>query len=123
MTLQSFEDLNVYKKAKELRQFIAAICRQLPVSEQWRLIDQMLRASRSITNQIAEGYGRFHFQENVQFCRIARGSLEELHDHMSICFEENYISEDDYNKFLSAKSEVRKLLNGYISFLKKRAAN
>lgn len=46
--------------------------------EKYELVSQMRRASRSVTHNIAEGYGRFHYQENIQFCRISRGSLHEL---------------------------------------------
>lgn len=46
--------------------------------EKYELVSQMRRASRSVTHNIAEGYGRFHYQENIRFCRISRGSLHEL---------------------------------------------
>jgi len=52
----------------------------------------MRRASRSVNHNIAEGYGRFPFQENIQFCRIARGSLFETLDHGIIALDEGYIS-------------------------------
>jgi len=70
-----FRDLEVWQKSKELRQKIWELCKQFPKEEKFRLSDQMIRASRSATACIAEGYGRFHYQENIQFCRQARGSL------------------------------------------------
>ena len=70
-----FRDLEVWKKCKELRQKNWELCKQFPKEEKFRLSDQMIRASRSATACIAEGYGRFHYQENIQFCRQARGSL------------------------------------------------
>jgi len=57
-------------------------------------VDQIIRAKRSVTANIAEGFGRYHFQENIQFCRTARGSLSELLDHMITSFDNLYISEE-----------------------------
>ena len=66
--IESFEDLFVYQKAREFSRKIAKLIKELPESEKFRLKDQMTRARRSITNNIAEGYGRFHYQENIQYC-------------------------------------------------------
>lgn len=77
MSLRSFEELEVYKKARTFRMEISQLCKTLPKDELYKLVDQMKRASCSVTNQITEGFGRFHYQENIQYCRIARGSLDE----------------------------------------------
>ena len=68
-----------------------------PKHEEYKLKDQLVRCLRSVTNNIAEGYGRFNYQENIQFCRISRGSLYEIIDHLIIAKEENYISENELN--------------------------
>ncbi len=80
----------------------------------------MIRASRSVTANIAEGHGRYHFQENIQFCRQARGSLYELLDHLTVALDENYISDDIFNIFKNKIFSIVKILNGYISYLKKQ---
>ena len=74
----TFETLDVWRKGRELRIVIRNLTITFPREEKYRLADQMIRASRSVTNNIAEGYGRFHYQENIQYCRQARGSLYEL---------------------------------------------
>ena len=84
------------------------------------LVNQIVRAARSVTNNIAEGYGRFHYQENIQFCRQARGSLYELIDHLNICFDEKYITEQKYSELKFNIYNIIKILNGYISYLKKQ---
>ncbi|TLD40549.1 MAG: hypothetical protein JETT_3186 [Candidatus Jettenia ecosi] len=71
-TKSTFETLEVWKEARELREEIPKLTKKLPVNERFRLSDQMIRASRSVTANIAEGYGRYHFQENIQYCRQAR---------------------------------------------------
>ena len=79
---------------KDLKPFIDS----LPKSEEYRLKDQIVRCLRSVTNNIAEGYGRFNYQENIQFCRISRGSLYEVIDHLLIAEEENYITKAELAK-------------------------
>jgi four helix bundle protein len=84
------------------------------------LTDQIIRASRSLTANIAEGHGRFHYQENSQFCRQGRRSLTETFDHLLCAFDENYISEIQLNQFRVQYELCLKLLNGYIGFLQRQ---
>ena len=117
--IKSFEDLECWKKARELREFIRPILSSFPTDEKYRLIDQIIRASRSTTNNIAEGYGRFHYQENIQFCRISRGSLFELIDHFIIAFEEGIISQKTLTDIKEKINRCLAILNGYINYLRK----
>jgi four helix bundle protein len=73
-----FRDLEVWQLCKSIRDEIWNLCKSFPKEEKYRLSDQMIRSSRSATDCIAEGYGRYHYQENIQFCRQARGSMYEL---------------------------------------------
>lgn len=123
ITKSTFETLEVWKEARALRQEISSLVKALPVDEKFRLADQMVRASRSVTANIAEGHGRYHFQENIQFCRQARGSLYELLDHLTVALDENYISDDIFNNFKNKIFSIVKILNGYISYLKKQKEN
>lgn len=116
---RSFEELDCWKKGRDLRLCIAEVCKIFPSSEKYRLVDQMIRSSRSVTNNIAEGYGRYHFKENIQFCRHSRGSLFELKDHIGICLEERYIDVHTYEKLNEMIVDVIIVLNGYIKFLSK----
>jgi|SRR6185436_5034065 len=115
-----FEDLDVWKESRNLRKSISLLIRKFPVSEKYNLCDQLLRSSRSICANIAEGYGRFHYQENIQFCRHSRGSLLETLDHLICAFDESYINESELNSFRKQYELILKLLNGYIKFLKKK---
>jgi four helix bundle protein len=96
------------------------LCKKFPAEEKFRLADQMIRASRSSTNNIAEGYGRFHFQENIQFCRQSRGSLFELIDHVLVAEECEYINNNEKEKLIDHIASAIRLLNGYIKYLRKR---
>jgi four helix bundle protein len=86
--VRDFKDLEVWKVARELRKEIYARSRALPDFEKYGLASQLRRAATSVTANIAEGFGRFSYQENVQFCRQARGSLFELADHLTTCVDE-----------------------------------
>ena len=119
-TKSTFEDLVVWKKARELRKEISELTKTFPKEEKYRLFDQMIRASRSVTANIAEGYGRFHFQENIQYCRQARGSLYELLDHFTVVLDEKYISVELHDEYKIKILNLIKILNGYIKYLKDR---
>jgi len=83
----------------------------------------MIRASRSSTACIAEGYGRFHYQENIQFCRQARGSLYELIDHVDVALDCDYIKTDYAENLINQIKTSIRILNGYIKYLKQRKKN
>ena len=120
MGYKSFEDLEVYKAAREFRKRIYQLIKKLPPEEKYNLAGQMRRASLSLTNNIAEGHGRYHFQENIQFCRISRGSLMELIDDLNTCIDEEYFPLDYLEDLKVEGYTVNKMLNGYISYLEKR---
>lgn len=75
----------------------------------------MLRAARSTTHNIAEGFGRYHYQENIQFCRQSRGSLFELKDQLICSLDEGFITEEDKDKGTVLIDKALTLLNGYIN--------
>ena len=120
MAYQSFEELNVWKKARELRKRLRELLKQFPSEERYRLSEQIIRASRSITANIAEGHGRFHYQENIQFCRTSRGSLSEVLDHLTVALDEHYITAAQLDEYRNEIKEIERMLNGYIAYLKKR---
>jgi four helix bundle protein len=115
---KSFEESECWKEARNLRLFIKNnIITKIPSSEKFVLIDQIKRSSRSVCNNISEGYGRYHFQENIQFCRIARGSLFETLDHAIIALDEGYILEEDLKELRVIHNKTLLILNGYIKYL------
>jgi four helix bundle protein len=119
---QTFEDLEVYQVAREFRKMMYRVARLLPEDEKIALASQIRRAAVSLTNNIAEGHGRFHFLEQIKFMLQARGSLEELLDDLNVCTDETYLSEDEIQKLKSEGWRVHKLINGYTRFLRGRAA-
>lgn len=118
----NFEDLEVWKECRLLRQQISILVKTFPAEEKYRLTDQLIRASRSVTANIAEGHGRYHYQENSQFCRHSRGSLTETLDHLICALDENLIVKEQLDGFRLQIEKCQKLLNGYIAFLQKKKA-
>ena len=114
--ITTFEDLEAWKSCREVYREVRKICRAMPKNE-FDLKDNILRAARSTTRNIAEGYGRFSYQENTQFCRISRGSLYEILDDIITLKEDEFI---DQNQYLMMRNKIEtaiKILNGYIKYL------
>ncbi len=116
-TYRGFEELEVWREARKLRQAIYALSKTLPADEKHVLVAQMRRAALSVTNNIAEGHGRFHYQENAQFLRLARGSLEEVLDDLTLCEDEQYAASERLERLRAQITCVGKLINGYIRYL------
>lgn len=114
----SLDDLELYQAAREFRKKIYRLVKLLPASERYCLEKQMRRAAVSITNNIAEGHGRWHVQENIQFCRVARGSIEEIIDDINICTDEDYAAEQLLSELKSGAYQLIHRLNGYVAYLR-----
>jgi four helix bundle protein len=120
MKIRSFEDLECWQACQRLRLFIARdFVPSLPKDEKYRLGDQVLRAARSTTANIAEGYGRFHYLDNAKFCSNARGSCCEVLDHLITARDEGMIGEELLAKGRALVDEALRLLNGYLHYLQR----
>jgi four helix bundle protein len=119
-SFRTFEDLEVYKKARDFRKRMYAVARGLPDFEKYELGPQIRRASVSLTNNIAEGHGRYHYLDEIKFELQARGSLAELADDLNVCEDEHYLSPADVADLKKQAREVQRLINGYIRFLRNR---
>jgi four helix bundle protein len=117
---RTFETLEVWKKGRDFRNSISELVEKFPGNEEYQLRDQLLWSSRSITANIAEGYDRYHYQENLQFCRQSRGSLFETLDHLSVALDERYIDEDEFERYKEDFEKLLRLINGYIAYIKKK---
>ncbi len=113
------EDFELYQAGREFRNKIYQVIRRLPADERYCLGPQMRRAAISVTNNIAEGHGRWHFQENTRFCRIARGSVDEIVDDLNICLDQSYIDPSLAELMKTEAYELIRRLNSYIAYLQK----
>jgi four helix bundle protein len=118
----TFEDLECWKAARELRQFVVEnVVRRLPVDERFRLCSQLLDAARSGHNNIAEGHGRFHFLDKVKFLSNARGSVTETLDHVIDAVDEGFVSPPVLAEVRTRVEKTIRLINGYAAFLRRSA--
>ena len=113
-----FYELPVYKTCRDFKKEISALVKKFPKEERFLLSAQLLDASRSVTANIAEGFGRFHYQENIQFCRQSRGSLTEVMEHLITAYDEKYIDKSVLEIFNKKYKNCLKEVNGYIKYLK-----
>jgi len=118
MNLKKFEDIKAWKAAKELVTEIYVATSKGGFSKDYGLRDQIRRAAVSAMSNIAEGFERGTDKEFVQFLIIARGSVAEVRSQLYVAHDLYYIDESQFKKLLTKASEVGKLINGFISYLR-----
>ena len=121
--MASFTELEVWKQSRRIRTWVSEITKSFPVEEKYRLTDQIIRSSCSIGNNLAEGHGRFHYQDNIRFCIMARGSLTETFDHLLIALDERIITDEILQSFQLEYESCLRLLNDYIQYLKNKKSD
>ena len=89
------------------------LTKRFPSEEKHNLPLQMRRAAISITANLAEGYGRYSYQENSQFCRQSRGSAYELRDHLTTALDQKYVSSNAWSSADVLARRVIQVVNGY----------
>jgi four helix bundle protein len=112
--IADFVELEAWKHARALRAELYRMVQAFPQEEKFGLAAQIRRAASSVTANLAEGYGRYSYQENVQFCRISRGSLYELRDHLTAALDAGYIPKARYDELDAMAISVVRPVNGYI---------
>ena len=116
----TFEDLEVYQVAREFRKAMYCLAWQLPEIEKFGLVTQVRRAALSLTNNIAEGHGRYHYLDQIKFTLQSRGSLEELIDDLNACQDEQYVPIEKIAPLKAQGWRVRQLIDGYIRYLRQQ---
>ncbi|SHG86584.1 four helix bundle protein [Flagellimonas flava] len=114
----SFEELECWQKCCKVRLWTQAFIQKSIDPKDFDMVQNLRRAARSTTRNIAEEFGRFHYKENIQFCRISRGSLFEIKDDLITCLDEKKISEEEIEKGKKLVDNVIYSLNGYIKYLR-----
>jgi len=120
---KTFEDVKAWQLGREFKKKIYKISEKFPKKELYTLAAQIRDAAVSITANIAEGYGRYSFQENIQFCRTSRASVNEVLDHLYTALDAKYITKEEFDNLYQEGRSVEKAVNGYIGFLRKQQTN
>ncbi|MBI6119759.1 four helix bundle protein [Salegentibacter maritimus] len=118
----NFEDLDCWKACYDLKLYVKKeILTKLPKTERFELYSQLLRSARSATANITEGWGRYHYKENIKFLLNARGSVAEILDHGIEAKYCDYISEAVLQTLRNKAESCLRLINGYIKYLRNRS--
>ncbi len=121
--VECFKQLEVWRKARCIRKQIYQITKTFLGFEQYALSVQMNRTAVSITANIAEGFGRRSWAENMRFFRISKDSVFELRDHLTTAYDERYISGNVCDELDRDLISVVQMLNGYIRSMTRREAS
>jgi four helix bundle protein len=108
------EDLEVYQKSVQLSELVWGEVSKWNYFNKDTIGKQFVRAADSISANIAEGYGRYFYKENKQFCYYSRGSLLETKSWLEKAFNRKLISEDTYKLFMNELETIHRMLNAYI---------
>lgn len=118
--MKGFTELEAWKQSRVLRNEVFELVKSFPAEEKYRLTDQIIRSSRSIGNNIAEGHGRYHYIDPSKFFVNARGLAAETIDHLIIALDLNYITDLVFEKYKIQCEDCMKLINGYINYLRQQ---
>ena len=120
--VSTFEDLEVYRKARQFRKAMYHVARRLPEIEKFGLASQIRRAAVSLTSNIAEGHDRYHYLDQIKFTLHSRGSLEELVDDLNVCEDEKCLPAEQIASLKEGGWRVRQLIDGYVRYLRQQSA-
>jgi four helix bundle protein len=119
--MKDIMDLNVYKEALDFSNQIWTFCKQFDYFTQKTVGIQLAKSTDSISANIAEGFGRFHYKENINFCYYARGSVEETKDWLRKAFYRDILPKQLENKTFDEITIISKKLNNYINSIKAKS--
>ncbi len=119
MTIDKFEDLEIWKEAREITKIVFKITSQEPFSKDFRFRDQIRSASGSIMDNIAEGFGRGGNKEFINFLSISKGSVDEVRSQSYRAFDFNYITQDILDDLVKRTLKQTKKTTSFITYLKK----
>jgi len=119
MTLKRFEDIEAWKKARELSKRIHSISGEGIFSRDFELRGQIRSAAGSIMDNIAEGFERDGTKEFILFLSYSKGSAGEVKSQLYRALDNKYISEETFNNLYNNVDEISKMIKGLIGYLKK----
>lgn len=110
----SIENLEIYKETRKLNKDIWEIYSNMKYNEKKIIGDQIVRSSDSISANIAEGYGRYHYLDRIKFYYNSRGSLLETKHWISLLRERNLVNKPDFDRVTAQLALISIKLNNLI---------
>ena len=118
-TIKNFEELIAWQKARELAGYVYALTRQDKFSRDYGLRDQVQRAASSVMHNIAEGFESGSDPEFVRFLKMARRSAGEVQSQPYLALDVGYITEEERQTAYVLATEVKRLINGMMTYLRR----
>jgi four helix bundle protein len=118
-TFKTFEEIEAWRKARELTKRIYAVSGVGAFARDFSLKDQIRRASVSIMSNIAEGYDRGGTAEFIQFLAIAKGSTAEVKCQLYVALDQNYIDQPIFTELSDLAIETGKIIGGLMKYLRR----
>jgi len=119
---RGFEDLECFQLALEVMVKVNEFAKSLPTDEKFDMFFQIRRSSKSVTANIAEGYGRYHYLDSLKFYSIARGELNETLGHLINAKVLNYLDQKPFDEYYKLIREAEQTLNGYMAYVRRQRA-
>jgi four helix bundle protein len=116
--IERFEDIEAWKKARELTKIIYEVTSQGKIASDFPLKDQLRRASISVMANIAEGFEREGNKEFRQFLAMAKGSVGEVKALLYVALDAGLASSEQFQKIMALADETSRLLAGFLRYLK-----
>ena len=116
--IERFEDIEAWKKARELTKIIYEVTAQGKIALDFSLRDQLRRASVSIMANIAEGFEREGNKEFRQFLAMAKGSVGEVKALLYVALDAGLTSSEQVHRIMALADEASRLLAGFLRYLK-----
>ncbi len=119
--MERFEDMECWKKARELTRLVYAISSDNKFSRDFGLRDQLRRASVSILSNIAEGFERDGDKEFAQFLALAKGSCGETRAQLYVALDQRYVTEEEFKTLTRQATEISRMISGLMKYLRQSA--
>ena len=114
--VDSYRELDVWIQPRLLAKMIYQLTKKFPEGERFGLTSQLRRAAISVPSNIAEGCGRNHVKDSIQFYFVARGSLYEIETQLVLSQDLEMISSVEFQEIINQVTRCKKLLNGFINY-------
>jgi four helix bundle protein len=116
-TLERFEDLEVWKKARTLTKLVYEVTASGEFARDFGLRDQIRRAAVSVMSNIAEGFERDGNKEFIQFLSLAKGSCGEVRAQLYVAFDQTYVTDTQLQSLAEKSLEIGRLIAGLMKYL------